>query len=150
MKASDEIKTFMQQMEGYSEHAYRPLPTDRPTIGFGNTFYSDGSAVCMGDVLDEEGAKELFNSKVDNLAVTLSAITNPQCTQNQFDAVLSLCYNIGLPAFKNSTSGSMYQYGQDISDRFLLWVRSDGQVVQGLINRRQKERNIYVNSDYTT
>ncbi len=148
MKATDKIKTFMQQQEGYREHAYKPLPNDRPTIGFGNTYYSDGTAVCMGDVLDEESAKELFNSKVDNLAILLSTITNPSCTQNQFDAVLSLCYNIGFPVFKNSTTGGKYHNGQDISDRFAMWDRSGGVEIPGLLKRRLREKEIYDHSNY--
>lgn len=150
MKASDKIKTFMRNREGYREHAYKPLPTDRPTIGYGNTYYADGSAVQMGDYIDEGDAIKLFDSKVDNLAALVSAITNPNCTQNQFDAVVSLCYNIGLPAFKNSESGAMYQNGQNISDRFVLWDKSGGVQVQGLLNRRLAEKEIYVNNNYNS
>ena len=150
MNASDKIKKFMQKQEGFRANAYKPLPTDRPTIGYGNTYYADGSAVEMGDVIDEPSAAKLFNIKVDNLAKLLSTITNPNCTQNQFDAVLSLCYNIGLPAFKNSETGALFKEGKNISDRFILWNKSGGQTVIGLSARRIKEREIYEHNVYDT
>lgn len=146
MKPSDQICNFIMSKEGWSKDAYKPLPTDKPTIGYGSVFYSDGSPVCMGDIIDLKTAQNLFTVTLDALADKLSHITNPKCTQQQFDAVLSLCYNIGFSAFTTSETGIMYSNGSNISNRFLLWDKSAGQTISGLISRRQQEKQIYDNN----
>jgi lysozyme len=148
VKPSNEIRQFIMNKEGCKFEAYKPVPTDRPTIGYGSTFYSNGDPVCMGDTITKQDAINLFNEELDKFATKLSMITNPKCTQNQFDAVLSLCYNVGIGAFKTSTSGSLYQNGQDISNRFALWNKSGGVVLKGLTTRRLQERAIYVTGRY--
>ena len=148
MKPSDKIKQFIINEEGFRADAYQPLNTDRFTIGYGSTFYSNGDPVQYGDHIDEPTARNLINAKLDNLAVALSRFTNPKCTQQQFDAVLSLCYNVGLQAFSNSNTGSLYAGGVDISNRFELWDESAGRVIPGLLTRRQKEKAIYDSGTY--
>lgn len=148
MKASDQIKQFIADEEGFKDTAYKPLPTDRWTYGYGTTYKLDGSQVQEGDTITEEDAETILSQTIDSLATKLSYMTNPNCTQQQFDAFLSLCYNCGFSAITNSTTGQMFHNGEDIADRFLLWDKSNGQVVPGLLTRRQKERNIYINGSY--
>lgn len=149
MKPSQKIRDFIMKEEGFRDTAYKPLPTDRYTYGYGSTYRLDGSAVEVGDYIAQEDAKTLFNSKLDSLAYNLSKFTNPTCTQQEFDATLSLCYNIGLHAFETSQTGLLYMNGRSISDRFLLWNKSGGKVIRGLVNRRMKEKRIYDEAIYS-
>jgi len=149
MKPSLEIISFIETKEGCKLTAYKPLPTDRPTIGYGSTFYKDGSPVCLGDTIIQEEADELFSVKLNEFARRLSFHTPPNCTQQQFDAVLSLCYNIGMAAFLNSETGTLFSNGKDIAFKFGQWNKSGGKVVQGLIKRREEERRIYVEGIYS-
>lgn len=149
MKPSSDLIKFIREQEGFSPDAYRPFTWDRPTIGYGSTFYKNGDPVLMGDNISLAEAIELLTIKLDNLAQQLSHITNPNCKQQQFDAVLSLCYNVGITAFASSATGIMFGKGQDISDRFKLWNKSDGKVIPGLIIRRKREREIYANNNYS-
>ncbi len=149
MKPSNNIIKFIREEEGFSPDAYIPIPGDRPTIGYGSTFYKDGTPVRLGDIISLAEAVDLLTIKLNTLAQKLSQITSPKCTQNQFDAVLSLCYNVGLSAFANSTTGTLYSSGQNIADRLVMWNKSNGRVISGLTRRRLREKEIYVNNNYT-
>ena len=79
-----------------------------------------------------------FESAV-NSAVTVSI------NQNQFDALVSLAYNIGTGAFKESTllqklNESDYK---SASAQFVVWNKGGGKVIQGLMNRRAVERKLF-------
>jgi lysozyme len=143
VKPSEKIKNFIKSKEGLSLVAYRPIPTDKPTIGYGSTYYIDGTPVTMGDKIDLESANHIFEYHLDSFVRQLNDITPAGTTQNQFDAILSLCYNIGFRNFATSTSGKLYKEGQDIARRILLWNLSGGKPVKGLTNRRIQERAIY-------
>ena len=67
-------------------------------------------------------------------------------SQNQFDALVSLTYNIGENAFKKSTLLKMLNAGnyQGAADQFLVWNKSNGQVLNGLVRRRKTEREMFL------
>ena len=148
MQPSQEIIDFIKRKEGFKANAYRPLPTDRPTIGYGSTYYYNGSVVQLGDTITEYVASQLLANKLDTFAEEISKFTNGKCTQQQFDAVLSLCYNVGVSAIQNSTTGIMFKNGEDISDRFVMWNKSGGQEIPGLTARRLEEKQIYITGTY--
>lgn len=149
MKASDKIIAFLKQVEGFRGSAYLPLAGDKWTIGYGFTQVG-GSPVQEGDTLSQSDADQILENLVNSFGEHLSVdgLEN-LITQNQFDAALSLSYNIGLSAFKNSSTGRMFYSGSNISERFLLWNEFEGKPNQGLTNRRIKEKRIYDNSQYT-
>ena len=147
MKASENIITFIAEQEGFRSKAYRPLPTDRWTVGYGFTFLN-GAAVKEGDTLSEGQARIVLNGLVQRVAASISPNMPLGVSQNQFDAVVSLVYNIGITAFKNNNIGKMFYNGLDISEKFPLYNSSGGRVIQGLINRRAKEKEIYENGIY--
>lgn len=146
MKPSQNLIDFIARHEGFKAVAYKPLPTDRWTIGYGFT-YIDGYEVLMGDVITKEDAlKELLDeaTKVgDRLHLPLNVI------QQQFDAVVSLAYNIGVTAFNNSDTGALFKQGADISTKFPQWNRSGGLIITGLTARRLAEQKIYKEGKYT-
>ena len=65
--------------------------------------------------------------------------------QNQFDALVSLTYNIGIKAFKNSTLLKKLNVGdiRGAAAQFDVWINDGGKVVQGLVNRRAVERKLF-------
>jgi lysozyme len=147
MRASQQIKDFIGRQEGCRLTSYKPLSTDRWTIGYGFTYYDENTPVAPGEVISHDSANEMLSEKVDSVAERLGEI--PQLvTQQQFDAVVSLAYNIGVTAFTESETGKDFYCGQNISDRFLSWNKSGGKVLMGLIVRRTKEKAIYDEGDY--
>jgi len=151
MQASPQIKDFIGRLEGCKLLAYKPLSTDRWTIGYGSTYYTPTDPVQQGDTISQDTADELLSDRVDAIAQGLSLSNIPNSvTQNQFDAVVSLVYNIGLTGFKSSATGKLFYAGLSISDKFAQWNKSDGKIITGLVVRRAKEKDIYDNSNYNS
>ena len=67
-------------------------------------------------------------------------------TQNQFDAMVSLAYNIGASAFANSTVARLFNQGDIMgaADAFRMWKKSQGAVSPTLVSRREVERSIFL------
>lgn len=148
MLPSDKIKEFIRSKEGLKLEAYKPIPTDRWTIGYGSTFI-DGRPVEEVDKITEEQAIELFSKDVDDLAKILSIPRIPANVKgNEFDAVVSLVYNIGVSAFKSSPTGKLFYAGLSISEKFPMWIKSGGVTIPGLVVRRIEERAIYDDNRY--
>ncbi|NES05217.1 MAG: lysozyme [Okeania sp. SIO2F4] len=72
------------------------------TIGYGTTKYPDGKKVKQGDKVSIQQAKKFLQDKVDRVADEVKQLVKVPLTQNQFDAVVSFCYNVGIGAFKDS------------------------------------------------
>ncbi len=148
MKASDKIIQFIANIEQYRADAYRPTPEDRWTIGYGTTYW-EGAPVHSGEYMNEETAMEILAQQVQETAMDLSKAQIPlSVTQNQFDAVVSLAYNIGVTAWINSNTAKLFYAGENISDRLLKFRTQRGKVLAGLVIRREKEKKIYDSADY--
>lgn len=66
--------------------------------------------------------------------------------QNQFDALVSLTYNIGEQAFKDSTLLAKLNKGdiKGAAEQFPRWNKGGGQVLKGLVRRRADERELFL------
>jgi lysozyme len=116
------------------------------TIGYGHT-----AGVSEGLVFTQAQADQaLLDDLTDAEAAVDSAVQDVATTDNQFAAMVSLCYNIGAGNFADSTVLREHRAGrtQQAADAFLLWNKAtiDGvlQVVTGLTNRREAERTLYL------
>ena len=67
-------------------------------------------------------------------------------TQNMYDAIISLAYNIGVNGFKRSSVLRLLKQGDKLAaaDAFLLWNKAGGKVLKGLVNRQKKELEIFL------
>lgn len=112
-----------------------------PTIGIGNTYYENGNRVTMNDpAITKERAIELFKNVLDHYEVTVWSVTRDDIIQNQFNALVSICYNIGVNGFKGSTLLSLVnknpQHPQ-ITEAFKMWRKPN------LLERRKREAKLY-------
>lgn len=112
------------------------------TIGYGHT-----KNVKSGDNCTQTQAEEWLREDVYSAEKTVISETETLIlTQNQFDALVIFCYNVGNSAFKNSTLLKKVKANPNdtsIADEFKRWIYVKGVVSNGLVNRRQKEINIY-------
>lgn len=116
------------------------------TIGTGTTVYPNGVKVKQGDTCTPEQAKTYFKHDLAKFEKTVNESVTVPLTQNQFDALVSLTYNIGSSAFKNSTllkKLNKRDY-QGAADQFLVWNKADGKVMKGLVRRREAERALFL------
>lgn len=149
MKVSQDLIDFIKGEEGFRDTAYKPISGDRWTVGYGFTYIA-AIPVFEGETITEERAEEILSNLVQNTADQICKSKLPiNISQNQFDAVVSLVYNIGIGNWNGSDTQKMFITGNNISDRFILWNKAEGKVVQGLTNRRLKEKAIYDSGDYT-
>jgi lysozyme len=122
--------------EGFKPKAYIPIPGDVPTIGFGTT-----ANVKMGDTIDPVTALKRKIDDVSKFEGALKQCVKVELHQHEYDAFLSLAYNIGPGAFCKSTLVRKLNAGdyEGACKEILRWDRAGGKVVQGLTNRRQAE-----------
>ena len=134
------------EFEGLSLKPYL-CPANIPTIGYGNTFYSDGSKVTMSDKpISKYIAFEMFKVIADDFAKKVSKLITYPLNQNQFNAVVSFAYNVGINSFKSSTlvkKINLNAFDPTIKDEFLKWNKAKGKVLNGLTKRRELESEIY-------
>ena len=116
------------------------------TIGIGTIIYPNGVKVKKGDKCTLEQAHEYLAHDMIEFEKTVNDSVKVSLSQNQFDALVSLAYNIGSTAFKNSTllkklNAKDYQ---GAADQFLCWNKGGGKVLKGLVRRREAERALFL------
>lgn len=116
------------------------------SIGFGTTAYPNGVRVKQGDRCTLEQANSFFQYDLKCFEKAVKEAVTVPLSQNQFDALVSLAYNIGSNAFKNST---LLKYlnalaYQEAADQFLVWNKGGGKVLKGLVRRREAERALFL------
>lgn len=116
------------------------------TIGTGTTVYPNGVKVKQGDTCTPEQAKAYFKHDLAKFEKTVNQSVTVPLTQNQFDALVSLTYNIGSGAFKSSTLLKLLNKVdyQGAADQFLAWKKAGGKVLPGLVRRREAERALFL------
>lgn len=136
---------FIKSAEGCQLHAYADS-AGIPTIGYGNTFYEDGSHVKSGDVITQQRADELFLNMISTFETGVTGLVRSDINQNQFNALVSFAENEGLGHLKSSTllqKVNVNPNDTSIGNEFERWIYSGGVKVTGLINRREEEANLY-------
>jgi lysozyme len=144
MKITNEGLELIKQAESFKPLPYL-CPAKVPTIGYGSTFYSDGTKVSMNDkAISKELATELLIEVASEFGSKL--LFKKTLTDNQYSACVSLAYNIGVGAFNGSTllkKININPNDETIFDEFLKWNKAGGKVLQGLVIRRNKEARLY-------
>lgn len=122
--------------EGFKSVAYIPVPGDVPTIGFGTT-----KDVKMGDIIDPVTALQRKIRDVEKFEGAIKQCVHVPLAQHEYDAYLSLAYNIGSGAFCRSTLVRKLnaQDYEGACKEILRWDKFKGKPLQGLTNRRQAE-----------
>ena len=146
MKLSDNGFRLLGELEGIVLRPYKDS-AGIPTIGIGSTYYEDGTKVTMKDkAITKERAIQLAKNVVKSFEEQVNKSIVVPMTQNQFDAMVLLCYNIGESGFAKSSVVKNFNAGnlQKAADSFLLWNKAGGVVSKGLTNRRQKERSLFL------
>lgn len=121
-------------------------PAGIPTIGYGSTYYEDGTKVTLNDLpITEQRADELLANISDKFSIQVSKLLKVELNQNQFDALVSFSFNIGIGNLTTSTILKKINEKdfENASLEFAKWNKSGGKVLNGLITRREKERQLF-------
>ena len=145
MEVNKAGKDLIKQFEGCKLKAYK-CPSNLDTIGYGNTFYEDGTKVKPGDVITQERANELLDIIVEDFAKKVKPLIKQNLTNNNFSALVSFAYNAGVGNLKNSTllkKVNANPKDPNIRAEFMKWVRANDKVLNGLVKRREAEAKLY-------
>jgi lysozyme len=138
----DMIKRF----EGFRSAPYK-CPAGVPTIGYGATFYPGGKKVTMTDkAITEVEATALLQSMLVKFEQYVDSYCIDTVTQNQFDALVSFCYNLGPANLKASTllkKVNANPNDETIRAEFMKWTKAGGRTLKGLVTRRTAEADLY-------
>lgn len=126
--------------EGYSYLAQEPLPGDKLTVGFGHT-----ESVVPGQTATLSQALGFLREDSKRASDTVKRYVHIELTQNQFDALTSLVFNIGAAAFVRSTLLRKLNEGdmEAVDREWLRWKYFKGAPVKGLENRRVAELAVF-------
>ena len=140
MKLGPQGTALIQSYEKCVLSAYMPTPHDVPTIGYGHT-----RGVAMGDTCTQEQADAWFLEDVAWAEDCVRRAVTSILSQTEFDALVSLCFNIGCKAFSGSTLVKDLNAldFDSASEQFLVWDKQHGQVLAGLLNRRKAEQELF-------
>lgn len=132
--------------EGFTSKAIIPTKGDVPTYGHGSTHKADGSPVRMGDTITRQQAAELVNKDAGRFAAAIKRCVTVPLTQGEFDAYVSLTYNIGAGAFCKSTLVKRLNAGDyaGACAEIKRWDKMGGKVLRGLTARRDREYRMCV------
>jgi lysozyme len=118
-------------------------PAGVPTIGYGSTWYLDGTAVGLSDPsLTTEMAEELLVNTVLGEYLPKTLLLCPGLdTDRRTAALVDFCYNLGVKRLKNSTLRKRIneQSWEDVSSELLKWTMGGGRSLRGLVLRRTEE-----------
>lgn len=111
------------------------------TCGYGST----GKDIGPGTRWTQQQAEDRLKKRLSEFEAVLNTHQLP-LKQHQFDAVISLIYNIGPTAFNRSTLLRKLKAGDidGAAGQFLVWNKVNGQTVKGLVNRRYEERQMFL------
>lgn len=145
MKLNKEASDLIKSFEGLKLTAYK-CSANKDTIGFGNTFYEDGSPVKPGDKITKDRADKLFELISNEFAKKVEPLIKSNINENQFGALVSFAYNAGIGNLQSSTLLKKVNNNPsdaDIRAQFERWNRAGGKVLAGLTRRRKAEADLY-------
>lgn len=137
---------LIKRFEGFQAAPYL-CPAGVPTIGYGSTRWDDGRPVTLQDQpVTEQEATRLLLLTLPQFERGVTGLVTVELTQNQFDALVSFAYNLGLGNLGNSTLLKRVNARDFLgaSDEFPRWVRSAGKILPGLVARREAERKLFL------
>lgn len=121
--------------------AFKPLPTDPWTIGWGHT----GDDVTEGLCWTQARADEVLTQDLQRFCTAVDNAVFVKLSDNQFAALVDFVYNVGVEAFEKSTLLRLLNEGNysDAAKQFQYWDHSAGRVIEGLSRRRAAETALF-------
>ena len=141
MKISGAGLRIIKEFEGFRAEAYKPIPSDPWTIGYGFT-----KGVKQGDTITRAEAEIRLRRELVEYERGVERATKGHATQPQFDALVSFAFNVGVAGMARSTVIKRHNEGdhQAAARAFGLWNRAGGRELPGLTRRRAAEGALYL------
>lgn len=143
-KTGDSGKKLIKEFEGFRATAYL-CPAGVWTVGYGTTRIG-GKPVKDGTKITTEEAETFLEQDLKRFEDGVNRLVQVEITQNQFDALVSFVYNLGIGSLQKSTLLKKLNAGlfAEAAEQFLKWDKSDGKSLPGLARRRKAERDLFL------
>jgi lysozyme len=140
MNVSEKCLKIIKHFEGCRLKAYR-CSAGVLTIGYGHT-----GNVHISDVITQEQAEKLLKLDVERFSVGVKKLVKVDLNQNQFDALVSFAFNVGLGNLGKSTLLKLLNKGDytGAAGEFWKWRKAGGVVSSGLERRRAAEADLFI------
>lgn len=140
MKTSNTGINLIKKYEGCELESYL-CPAGKWTIGYGNTYYEDGTLVKEGDTITQQRAEELLLNLVPKYEGQVNNNISRELKQNEFDALVSFVWNCWY-------SETLFKLVNENSPEAANWwkthyIKAGGKVLNGLVKRRKEEAELY-------
>ena len=146
MTPSKNCIDLIKKFEGFRSESYQ-YSVGIWTVGYGSTMWPDGKKVQPGQRMTIQEAEAVMTWELDRKGkVILSGLPTTNINQNQYDALLSFAYNLGVGALLKSTLFKKLKVNPtdpSIRTEFMRWVNAGGKRLTGLVRRREAEANLY-------
>jgi len=136
---------IIRKFEGLKLRAYL-CPANVWTIGYGSTFFENGSKVQEGDKITLDRADRLLFFVVQKFEKEVIKMVTSQINENQLGALTSFAFNVGTGNLAKSTLLKKVNANPNdatIRDEFNRWTKAGGKVLNGLVTRRKAEADLY-------
>jgi lysozyme len=145
MKTGSRGIALIKQFEGLRLDAYQDS-AGIWTIGHGHTAQAGPPEPQAGLRITKAEAAAILARDLGTYEAAVTGALKRQASQNQFDAMVSLCFNIGPGGFARSSVVSAFNCGDDrrAAEMFLAWNKAGGKVLPGLARRRQAEKRLFL------
>jgi len=144
MKLSQNGYEFISQEEGVKTHAYQDA-IGIWTVGIG-FIQVDGTKVTKDTTLSLDSIKTEFFKQIVKYEDTVNNYVTSKINQNQFDALVSFSFNLGVGALPSShllIKINANPQDSTITDEFVKWDKAGGKVNQSILGRRKREAKLY-------
>tara|TARA_B100000519_G_scaffold198053_1_gene206850 strand:- start:795 stop:1238 length:444 start_codon:yes stop_codon:yes gene_type:complete len=144
MKTSAEGIALIKKFEGLELDSYQ-CSANVWTLGYGHT-----QGVAEGDSCSEEEAEIILVNDLKEFETYVNALVDVELDQNQFDALVAWTFNLGPTNLRTSTLLKKLNAGEynDVPSEIKRWNRAGGQVLDGLIRRREAEALLFAGEQW--
>ena len=141
MRTSDAGKEFIKDFEGCKLEAYQ-CSGGVWTIGYGHTRH-----VQEGDKITNKEADAFLVKDIEMVEHHVDRLVNVHLLRNEWDAIVSWCFNLGCGNLRSSTLLVQINEGNldKVSEQIVRWNKAGGKVVAGLTRRRKAEAAMFDN-----
>ena len=148
MKINKAGINLIKKYEGFRSHAYRDA-VGVWTIGYGHTSMAGTPNVSKGLKISRRQGETILARDVEKFARAIQPLITVELNENQFSALVSFAYNVGVGGFKRSSVLKRVNARQfdAVPHRLSLWVKAGGRTLRGLVARRAAEADLFLASD---
>jgi lysozyme len=135
--------SLCKQFEGFRSKPYL-CPANVATIGYGSTYYANGTKVTLNDpLISLEEANNLLMYELEHTYLPGVVRNCPilLTDERKCNAVVDWCYNLGVGRLQTSTLKRKINAGdwEGAQEQLMLWTKGGGKVLPGLLKRRKAE-----------